>query len=136
MATQNRRRASAAAWIAPLVLLLLWVVLDRIWGLPIWIAVWYLVASALCFFLYLVDKSAAKAGRDRIPESALHLVELSGGWPGAVAGQQLLRHKSIKVSYQRRFWALVVLNMLVFVAASALLFGRVLHDVGIAQINR
>jgi uncharacterized membrane protein YsdA (DUF1294 family)/cold shock CspA family protein len=78
--------------------------------LPVAVLVFYLVASVLTFFAYAFDKSAAVQQQWRTAESTLHLFALFGGWPGAVAGQRLLRHKSAKVSFQVTFWVTVVLN--------------------------
>ena len=41
------------------------------------------------------------------PEARLHLLELCGGWPGALVARQWLRHKTQKGSYRLRFWAIV-----------------------------
>jgi uncharacterized membrane protein YsdA (DUF1294 family) len=59
-----------------------------------WILLWYLGASAFAVALYWRDKSAARRGRRRIRERTLHFAELIGGWPGAIAARQLLRHKT------------------------------------------
>ena len=48
-------------------------------------------------------------------ESTLLAVGLFGGWPGAIVAQQLLRHKSSKVSFRLAFWATVVMNILGFI---------------------
>jgi uncharacterized membrane protein YsdA (DUF1294 family)/cold shock CspA family protein len=66
--------------------------------------------SAISFVLFAVDKTKAKAGTWRIPESSLHLLELLGGWPGSLLGQQAFRHKTQKKSYQLVFWVIVLLN--------------------------
>jgi uncharacterized membrane protein YsdA (DUF1294 family)/cold shock CspA family protein len=78
--------------------------------LPVVVLMLYLMASVLTFFAYAFDKSAAVRHQWRTPESSLHLFALLGGWPGAVAAQQLLRHKSAKASFQVVFWGTVVLN--------------------------
>lgn len=70
----------------------------------------YLVASASAFVAYAFDKSAAKNNQWRTQESTLHLFALVGGWPGALAAQRFLRHKSKKPSFQIVFWATVILN--------------------------
>ena len=70
----------------------------------------YLIASALAFVAYALDKSAARNDQWRTNEGALHLFALVGGWPGALAAQRLLHHKSKKRSFQIVFWATVVLN--------------------------
>jgi len=61
-----------------------------------------------------------------VSERTLHLLSLACGWPGALLAQQLLRHKSAKQEFLRRFWACVVLNVLVFV----LLFTPLLKLIG------
>ena len=78
--------------------------------LPVVVLALYLVASLVAFFAYAFDKSAALRNQWRTQESTLHLFALIGGWPGALAAQRLLRHKSAKASFQATFWATVVLN--------------------------
>ena len=70
----------------------------------------YLVASAIAFGAYAFDKSAARNDQWRTQESTLHFFALVGGWPGALAAQKLLRHKSRKQSFQIVFWFTVALN--------------------------
>ncbi len=70
----------------------------------------YVVFSAVAFAVYAADKLAAEDGRWRTPESTLHMLGLAGGWPGALAAQMLLRHKSKKLPFQIVFWATVTLN--------------------------
>ncbi len=83
-------------------------------GLPRWIELLYAGASALCFVLYAVDKSAAIDGRDRLPESMLLWLGFAGGWPGAILAQQLLRHKTAKRTFRIRFWISVIANVALF----------------------
>jgi uncharacterized membrane protein YsdA (DUF1294 family)/cold shock CspA family protein len=70
----------------------------------------YLIASAVVFLVYVLDKSAARNDQRRIPENTLHVLALVGGWPGALAAQRLIRHKSKKRSFQLLFWTTVILN--------------------------
>jgi uncharacterized membrane protein YsdA (DUF1294 family)/cold shock CspA family protein len=72
----------------------------------------YLGASGVTFLVYAVDKAAARHDRWRTRESTLHLLSVVGGWPGALAAQRLLRHKSAKESFQSAFWATVAINIL------------------------
>jgi uncharacterized membrane protein YsdA (DUF1294 family) len=74
----------------------------------------YIVASLFTFIFYAFDKSAAKHGRWRIPESQLHWLALLGGWPGAFIAQNTLRHKSIKTAFKQVYWVTVILNIAAF----------------------
>ncbi|MCO8123780.1 DUF1294 domain-containing protein [Stieleria sp. TO1_6] len=60
--------------------------------------------------MYGEDKSAARNGRWRTSEATLHLVELLGGWPGALVGQEFFRHKTKKLSFQIDFLLIVLTN--------------------------
>jgi uncharacterized membrane protein YsdA (DUF1294 family) len=81
----------------------------------------YLLASAATFITYGVDKWLSarrqKAGSRpvRVAEQTLHLMELLGGWPGALAGQQLFKHKRRKVPFMRVFWVIVSLHVIAWV---------------------
>jgi len=75
----------------------------------------YIGLSVLAFLVYAFDKSAARQGRWRTSERALHLFGLAGGWPGALLAQQLLRHKSAKPGFVAVFWGTVVVNVVAFV---------------------
>src|SRR5512135_3027725 len=72
-----------------------------------------LILSVFTFLAHRSDKRLAEAGKRRIPESALHLLELLGGWPGAFLAQRIFRHKTSKISYQVVFWAIVLVYQLV-----------------------
>jgi uncharacterized membrane protein YsdA (DUF1294 family)/cold shock CspA family protein len=84
-------------------------------SIPPLILALYLIASLLTFIIYAADKSAARRGAWRTPESTLHLLSLAGGWPGALIAQETLRHKSKKASFRFVFWLTVFLNCGVFV---------------------
>ncbi len=90
-----------------LVFLVVAVIVGRV---PVVVLALYLGASLIAFFAYAFDKSAAAMNQWRTQESTLHLFSLLGGWPGALAAQRLLRHKSAKASFQATFWVTVVLN--------------------------
>jgi uncharacterized membrane protein YsdA (DUF1294 family)/cold shock CspA family protein len=85
------------------------------WEVPWTIAGIYVVLSILTFVLYFADKRAAQLNRWRTPENTLLLVGLVGGWPGAAIAQQLLRHKTKKLSFRSKFWFTVILNVIAFV---------------------
>lgn len=73
----------------------------------LWLAA---VASVLAFVIYGWDKLAAARGGGRVPEIALHVLALLGGWPGALAAQLVFRHKTRKVTFQIVFWLTVALH--------------------------
>ncbi len=73
-----------------------------------------LLASLLAFGFYLHDKRSALSGRWRTPEARLHLLELLGGWPGALIARQALRHKTRKLSFQLVFWLIVLVHQVVW----------------------
>lgn len=66
-----------------------------------------LALSMLTFGCFVADKRAARLGAPRVPESALHLLELLGGWPGAVLAQDVVRHKSAKLSHRIVLWLII-----------------------------
>lgn len=72
---------------------------------------WYLATSLVSWLMYYLDKRAAGRDARRTPESNLHLMDLLGGWPGALIAQQQFRHKTIKRSFQITFWLTVVVNL-------------------------
>lgn len=77
-------------------------------GAVMWL---YLGASGWAFLQYFMDKSAAQKGAQRTPETTLHMIALTGGWPGALLAQQLLRHKSRKTAFRRTFALTVAINI-------------------------
>ncbi|AHL75750.1 cold-shock protein [Stutzerimonas stutzeri] len=79
-----------------------------------WPLVIYALASLLAFGLYWHDKRSAIRRDWRTPEARLHLVALLGGWPGALLAQQLLRHKTRKLSFQLVFWLIVMAHQTVW----------------------
>ncbi len=75
---------------------------------------WFGFTNAVAFLLYGYDKLRAKGAGDRVPERHLLAVAAMGGWPGALLGMMLFRHKTAKLSFQLKFavvfvvWAAVV----------------------------
>jgi uncharacterized membrane protein YsdA (DUF1294 family) len=96
--------ASAVLFFALLVVLL---VQDQI---QVVLLAAYGLFSAAAFVLYGADKSAAKQGRWRTPESTLHTIALVGGWPGALVARKVFRHKTVKQPFRTIFWGTVVAN--------------------------
>jgi uncharacterized membrane protein YsdA (DUF1294 family) len=69
------------------------------------LAVLYLLAvNAGGFAAMAADKRRAMRDQRRIPERALLNIALIGGALGAVAAQQMLRHKTRKEPFRTRLW--------------------------------
>ncbi|MBE0504890.1 MAG: DUF1294 domain-containing protein [Desulfuromonadales bacterium] len=75
----------------------------------------YTLLSTITFVVYGFDKLAAERGGKRVRERTLHLLALCGGWPGALAGQQIFRHKRRNRTFQVDFWLIVLLNIALLV---------------------
>lgn len=69
-----------------------------------------LAINAATLLVYRHDKHAAARSSWRVSETTLHLWALAGGWPGALAAQRALRHKTRKWRFQAVFWGIVVLE--------------------------
>jgi len=67
--------------------------------------------AVLTFIMFALDKRAALNERQRVPENTLHLLSLSGGWPGALLARPLFRHKTRKQPFRTIFWLVVVINI-------------------------
>ena len=92
-------------------------------ALPPAVPLLYIAASVAALAAYGVDKSSARRGLRRTPESTLHALALAGGWPGALIAQALFRHKTQKQPFRAVLWATVILNCTGLTAI--LLAGRV-----------
>lgn len=74
---------------------------------------WLFLVNLLTLVIYGIDKFASRKSWRRVPESTLLLLGLVGGWPGAVCGQQLFRHKTQKQPFKKYFITSVILNILI-----------------------
>ncbi len=119
---KNAQKVQAKPWriwlvVAYMVFLLALVMTQQ---LPPLILFWPLAMGVVTYIFYSIDKTAAQKGERRIPESTLHIFAVLGGWCGALFAQQKLRHKTIKVEFQRLFWISVILNWLVMAGLTLL----------------
>ena len=74
----------------------------------LWVSI---IASLAAFAAYGIDKRRAVKDKQRIPEKTLHLMALVGGWPGAVLGQQIFRHKTQKIGFRVILWTIITLHI-------------------------
>ncbi|PYF83384.1 uncharacterized membrane protein YsdA (DUF1294 family) [Marinomonas alcarazii] len=79
----------------------------------IYVFVFYGFLSLITFGFYSMDKSAAKRGKRRVPESTLHWLSFLGGWFGALMGQKMFRHKTKKPRFLAMFWLTCLVNIAV-----------------------
>lgn len=73
-------------------------------------ALLFLALNLLVFSIYFMDKQAARHGRWRISERTLLILALIGGSLGALAAQQLLRHKTRKEPFRSILAAILILH--------------------------
>jgi uncharacterized membrane protein YsdA (DUF1294 family) len=66
--------------------------------------------SLIAWAVFAWDQRAARKRRWRVSERTLLGWSLLGGWPGAWLAMRGLRHKTVKRSFRRRFFAAVVLH--------------------------
>lgn len=74
-----------------------------------------LLINAATFVLYGLDKKLARSGAARVPEYFLLLVGFAGGTLAAILAQQMFRHKTKKLSFQFKFWALTMVQLMLLV---------------------
>jgi uncharacterized membrane protein YsdA (DUF1294 family)/cold shock CspA family protein len=108
----GQAKHSGAWWALPLMaaygLGLIWLAWQR--HVPWWVLPASFLLNLATFFAYWQDKFAAQQRQWRIKEDVLHLWSLAGGWVGAWVAQQVLRHKSTKVSFRTTYWVTVVIH--------------------------
>lgn len=81
------------------------------------LVIWFLLNNVLTMAMYGADKMAARKGMRRVPEATLLIFGVTGGWPGAIVGQQLFRHKTQKQPFKTCFFISVVISIAVMAAA-------------------
>lgn len=80
------------------------------------VVMWFLLINVLTMIMYGADKMAARKGMRRVPESTLLVFGVTGGWPGAIVGQQLFRHKTQKQPFKTYFFISVVTSIAIMAA--------------------
>ncbi|BBL73404.1 DUF1294 domain-containing protein [Methylomagnum ishizawai] len=72
----------------------------------------YCIFSLITIMIYGADKTHAATRRWRVPENYLLVLELMGGWPGALVAQNQLRHKTRKSTYKILLHTIVAAHLL------------------------
>ncbi|WP_374570163.1 DUF1294 domain-containing protein [Phenylobacterium sp.] len=71
------------------------------------LALYLAAVNAAAFFLFAADKRRAIRDERRIPERELLTCAALGGVFGAVAAQQIFRHKTRKEPFRSVLWAIL-----------------------------
>lgn len=80
------------------------------------LVMWFVLINVLTMAVYGADKMAARKGMRRVPEATLLAFGVTGGWPGAILGQQLFRHKTQKQPFKTYFMLSVILSIVAMAA--------------------
>ena len=72
---------------------------------------WLISINLSTLFIYGYDKAIAGSKRTRAPEKVLLGLVLVGCTIGALAGMRLFRHKTAKREFQIKFWAIVLVQV-------------------------
>ncbi len=75
------------------------------------IGAWLISINLSTLFVYGYDKAIAGSERTRAPEKVLLGLALIGGTFGALVGMRLFRHKTAKREFQIKFWAIVLVQV-------------------------
>ena len=109
-----KRNLAASNFFTAVAMTIILAGLLKVWGIAtLW--AYLLSVNLVSFGFFGWDKFQAKRGENRIPELTLHGIALIGGTLGGIAGQQCFRHKRVKPTFQRYFWAIVALQLIVVV---------------------
>lgn len=80
-----------------------------------WLLLAYVVMSLITMAIYAFDKRAARRNTRRIPERTLHSLALFFGWPGALAAQQIVKHKRQKNGFVLTTWFIAAIHVIALV---------------------
>lgn len=69
-------------------------------------ALYLLAINGVTFAAFAFDKQAAERRQWRVPERRLLMLATLGGTPGAIAAQQILRHKTRKEPFRTSLWVI------------------------------
>lgn len=72
--------------------------------------------------LFAYDKHQAVEHARRVPERRLCQTAVLGGWPAGLTAMQMLRHKTRKKSFQRKYVDAMLVNALVALPVGIALF--------------
>jgi len=85
------------------------------------VVIWLACSTVVTFGAFGYDKAVARSHRTRVPEIVLLALTFFGGTVGALAGRVVFRHKTRKTPFQRQFWAVIGIQVLLILTLSAIL---------------
>jgi uncharacterized membrane protein YsdA (DUF1294 family) len=97
--------------------LLIWLTWRTIHPVVLWLA----CSTVVTFGAFGYDKAIAGSQRTRVPEMVLLALTFFGGTLGGLVGRVVFRHKTRKGSFNRRFWAVIGIQVLLLLAISTIL---------------
>ncbi|EEX33350.1 MULTISPECIES: DUF1294 domain-containing protein [Vibrio] len=74
----------------------------------------YIALSTIAYMVYALDKHALHTGGWRVPSLTFHVLNIVGGWPGALLAQSVLHHKYNDIGYKSLFWLTLFANFGLF----------------------
>ncbi len=74
---------------------------------------WLITVNVVAAMFFGYDKLLALNNRKRIPEKVLFGLVLVGGSLGGLVSMTIFRHKVKKTSFQRVFWMIVVVQVVI-----------------------
>lgn len=85
------------------------------------VVIWLACSTVVTFGAFGYDKAVSRSRGTRVPEIVLLALTFFGGTLGALAGRAVFRHKTRKVPFQRQFWAVIGIQILLLVAVFTIL---------------
>lgn len=80
------------------------------------IIAYFMLINAVTYLVFYMDKKAAIANRNRIPEKTLLTLALLGGSPLAIVAMNHLRHKTVKQPFKNILIGIVALQGILILA--------------------
>jgi len=75
--------------------------------------IFFLILNLLSFFIVILDKKFAEKNLRRIPENYFFVTAILGGWPMGSLTMKTIRHKTVKRSFQVKYFLSSLLNILI-----------------------
>lgn len=80
---------------------------------PVWVLIYGAIVNVWTFLVFALDKLSAVKGWWRTPENTLHFYAALGASPAVLLGEVIIGHKRSKSSFNRVFYTVVILQILI-----------------------